>query len=957
MIIRLLPMHAAAKSSVSRAVGYITDSQGKQERVAAVFTSNLLSQHPKDAVFQMAATQALNKKARGDRTLHLVIAFNAGDEKKLDLQKVKDIEAKVAEALGYKDHQRVAALHEDTDYLHLHVVINKIHPKTHKMCEHWKAFDKAAKIAEAIEAEYGLLPANHESAKTASAASAQDMERQANQESLAGFIKRELSAEISSVENWGDLHQLVREHGLRLQQRGAGLVFVDEDSGVAVKASTVDKAFSKSRLEKKLGEFREPDEMPNGLPSPALSDAEAGETEKPASENSAQGTPRYETEDAARQPLKAALKAELRVKFSTAENWKDFQELLKGMNVSLCLRGNGFVFVGSNGETVKASDIGREFSKANLEKRFGAFEAVQASSKSGADKHAEPRQTIQGGKRYRKRPLTVGEERALLVEYRTARIEAQTERDTAFQQLKNEGETRRAAIKAEAQAKKLVIRQTFRDPQAKRMLVEMVNESMRLDLKAVSNDLKAKREAAYLKCKKQTWLDFLHRKAMQGDPRAAALLRARKGGAPPQPGDFIVRVEQMVRIVMSGPMPFDSATKRGTFIYSDGDQAIRDDGRRMSVSDVFDRDLVRKALIMARERYGQQVDVTGSVQFKAMAILAAVEGDMDIRFADAAMESRRAALMDQKHGRPSQLGTELERGARILHAEHEHAKRIGLERVIRRGIVRTSGADEDARRKADDAAELCKEGELSESEERDRAIRRLFYEQIDRDIQRHRRKLSRQRGADIAAGGRTAEGAGAAALSALPGGELGESRSIAGQHQYRVYLREQSGHAGQGHVRSRFAGRDHDDYRLQRLPPGDCSGAGFKLASPNYVLKTTGEKACQLYLGERMQKQAQGISMENHYRARPSGKDQMVFRGLRHVGSETLVLISRPGEEAVGVCPIEETAAKEEDLKFLRRGTVFAPMSAKSVPQALRNQRKMDMAKKIKKNGKKTFSR
>ena len=40
------------------------------------------------------------------------------------------IEERFCNALGYAEHQRVSVVHHDTDNVHIHVAINKIHPRT-----------------------------------------------------------------------------------------------------------------------------------------------------------------------------------------------------------------------------------------------------------------------------------------------------------------------------------------------------------------------------------------------------------------------------------------------------------------------------------------------------------------------------------------------------------------------------------------------------------------------------------------------------------------------------------------------------------------------------------------------------------------------------------------------------------------------------------------------------------
>jgi len=45
------------------------------------------------------------------------------------------------EELGVKDHQAIYGLHADTDNIHLHIVINRVHPETLKVVKINNGFD------------------------------------------------------------------------------------------------------------------------------------------------------------------------------------------------------------------------------------------------------------------------------------------------------------------------------------------------------------------------------------------------------------------------------------------------------------------------------------------------------------------------------------------------------------------------------------------------------------------------------------------------------------------------------------------------------------------------------------------------------------------------------------------------------------------------------------------------
>jgi hypothetical protein len=79
-------------------------------------------------VREIAATQWLNTRAKSPRTYHLIISLKAGANS--EPQTLRMIEERFCKELGYAEHQRVSVVHHDTDNVHIHVAINKIHPRT-----------------------------------------------------------------------------------------------------------------------------------------------------------------------------------------------------------------------------------------------------------------------------------------------------------------------------------------------------------------------------------------------------------------------------------------------------------------------------------------------------------------------------------------------------------------------------------------------------------------------------------------------------------------------------------------------------------------------------------------------------------------------------------------------------------------------------------------------------------
>jgi hypothetical protein len=253
MIAKHIPMRTTGKSSFAGLAQYITDAQNKNERLGNVQISNCAAATMPAAVAEILATQRLNTRAKGDKTYHLLISFRAGENPSHDV--LKAVEDRICVALGYADHQRVSAVHHDTDNVHVHIAINKVNPKRRTLHEPYRAYQTLADTCVALEREYGLAIDNHQPKRRAGEGRAVDMERHAGIESLIGWVRRECLREMRNAQSWAELHGILRENGLELRRRGNGLIIVSVDSDVAAKASSIDRDLSKTKLDAKFGPF------------------------------------------------------------------------------------------------------------------------------------------------------------------------------------------------------------------------------------------------------------------------------------------------------------------------------------------------------------------------------------------------------------------------------------------------------------------------------------------------------------------------------------------------------------------------------------------------------------------------------------------------------------------------------------------------------------------------------
>jgi Relaxase/Mobilisation nuclease domain/Large polyvalent protein-associated domain 7 len=259
MIAKAIPMKTAEKSHFAKLVAYITDEQDTPFRLGAVNITNCFSDEAEDAVLEVMNTQMQNRRATSDKTYHLIVSFRAGEEPNPETLKV--IEEELCVGLGFKDHQRVSAVHCDTENLHIHIAINKVHPVKHTIHNPFQDYKTLAKLCAKLEQQYGLKVDNHSTQRNHSAGRARDMEAHAGVESLISWIQQNALEKIKQANSWEVLHTVLHENGLRIKARGNGLAISTTDGELGVKASSVARELSKGKLEQRLGNFQAANEQ------------------------------------------------------------------------------------------------------------------------------------------------------------------------------------------------------------------------------------------------------------------------------------------------------------------------------------------------------------------------------------------------------------------------------------------------------------------------------------------------------------------------------------------------------------------------------------------------------------------------------------------------------------------------------------------------------------------------
>lgn len=174
--------------------------------------------------------------------------------------------------MGLTGHQTVYGLHYDTDNYHLHIAVNRMNEEMGKVVQPHKGFDidAAHRILALIEHGQGWKPQekaryvvleNGELARRKSGReikprqAALDVEHATGEKSAQRIAQERGYDIIRDADSWEDMHRKLAKAGLRFEKKGSGAVIFVGD--IAVKASSVDRAFSMKKLCRKWGEFTE----------------------------------------------------------------------------------------------------------------------------------------------------------------------------------------------------------------------------------------------------------------------------------------------------------------------------------------------------------------------------------------------------------------------------------------------------------------------------------------------------------------------------------------------------------------------------------------------------------------------------------------------------------------------------------------------------------------------------
>lgn len=464
---------------------------GKERgRAAWMEFHNLATRNPELAACFMAATAAGSVSGTTKPVYHFCVSFDIDDP--VDEAIMRQVAERTRRDMGLLAYQCVVVAHQDRSHLHLHFVVNRVHPERRTLWRDWQDYYRLERSLRAQEVELGLRVVPGWNAPVPSLACEWDgLEaqpqnarwirprpgpRRGDEAFLRDMIVRAAHV-LQRADSWAEIERGLSEEGLTLRSKGGG--FIVTDGKQLVKASQVGRGCSRYYLEKRLGRW--PDYRARmaaaamGRPGPAVQ-PEPGvrqlETRAPAVDSLAStpqqdastpvAPPVHEHNPQARArtgrrrqfgdaghgiadlfghtptkrevqaasvlnygsieptpqitapaqltlpiapvepPLPIAparprrrvdlvkdIKGRAAPVLASADSWAELEHGLAERGLSVRTSGGGFVV--TDGETeVKASKVGRPFSRRNLEKRFGEWPGSSRRDDGAAAPGTEP---------------------------------------------------------------------------------------------------------------------------------------------------------------------------------------------------------------------------------------------------------------------------------------------------------------------------------------------------------------------------------------------------------------------------------------------------------------------------------------------------------------------------------------------------------------------------------------
>lgn len=502
------------------------------------------------------------------------------------------------EHCGLKENQAIWGLHDDTENLHVHIAVNRVHPDTLKVIEINGGFqlNAAHQAIAVIEKKQGwqstknaryktddrgeLLidsktkrPAKDKPLEPPGPAKDKDKEIQTGEKSALRICQERAAPIIKSAKSWAELHANLEAQGFKFERAGSGSKIYYDD--IAVKSSDVDRKATITALQKRLGPYQPPGEInPNEY--------------------------HHHHQNTARTPAGGIIATPKPNAFKTAKN--------------------------------PAHGL-RTLSQCNL-----AHDKTSRSNKSSgilfADVSTHNRES--GRLRRPARPAEpIKPDQPAWLEYQAIRAERSKSKASELLALRTKHDAEKAALYTKQRAERediLSKKNWINKGDLRNALASVLATQQAAEKLALRETHKEQRDALHA-----LYAPLPQYKIWLENPRILA------------PVDAMQKQPERLSKIISGLT--HNQDKRGIAYSQNSRELFVDQGRNLAIvkHEQQTSQQIAVALVVAQQKFGRDLVLTGPPDFQRKAVEAAVAHDIAVSFADPALENLRKELLQNKY--------------------------------------------------------------------------------------------------------------------------------------------------------------------------------------------------------------------------------------------------------------------------------------------------------------------
>lgn len=636
MIVKKIPNPKKSATKSARIVGlgnYIAEPQRENgvEKCIHLEAHNFLTT---DYQAQLAEMIALASETRSKCPVdHWVLSWH--EDEQPTIEQAREAVNIFIQQCGLVGHQYVWGLHDDTENAHAHIQVNRVHPDTLKVVKINKGFDREAgqqagaliEHAQGWKPEKGsryeivngkpILRADKDKHKQLEpTAAARAMEQQTGAKSAQRLGVEGAAPAISQARTWRELHDSLAAIGMRYERKGSGAIIYVGD--VVVKASDVSRAASLSALQKRLGAYQPQQEI---------------------NQNDYHHHRAIDRNQTAQQNLAATGKIPAHgLRRLSQCNLATLQEGQQAKRA-------GVLSIDAQPDRHRDHGLRRDPGRrTGAAERTGHGHGGSGGANQGL-RASDSKRTADTTRARNGVPLKLNQPG--WDEYQTIKTERKAAKDGATTNLQASQQAQRDALfeKQKAERSELFTRSWRGQGTLRNAMLSIIATRHAAEKLELREQQKAERAALrekhrplpqYKQWKEQPQIvseaEQIEVKPVQ-QPQLVALLRTLR----------------------------QSPDLSGYFTYRAGDVALfRDEGKTIAVLNQSSQSIAA-ALAVAQTKYGQTLTLTGSADFQARAVRAAVEHGLTVKFKDPALEEMRLNLIESK--RQAERQAQAERAA------------------------------------------------------------------------------------------------------------------------------------------------------------------------------------------------------------------------------------------------------------------------------------------------------